>query len=334
MSPALARLARLLDRRTAPPTILRLRYRLEYAALRAYAFLISSFPIHANLATGRLIGDAWWLLSPRHRRLALEHLRASFGDRYDEPALRRIARGSFRHFAQLYLVEMIQTPRLIHEWSWARYVELGDIGPALRLLLGDRGAIMLTGHFGNYELLGYTIARLGIPLVAVMRPLDNPWINSYLMDSREAGGLSLLMKKGASASAGEILDNRGVLCFIADQNAGKKGIFVDFFGRKASTYKSIGLLAMQHRVPILAGFAARQSRGFRYRIEVERIIRPEEWESRHDPLHWITQTYTAAIEAAVRRHPEQYLWIHRRWKTRPRDEPAPHAPVESLPPTA
>ncbi len=323
----LTRLARLLDRRTAPPWLLAWRYRAEYAALRAYAFLISAFPIRANLVTGRALGDLWWLLSRRHRLLALDHLRAALGDRYDEAALHRIARGSFRHFAQLYLVEMIQTPRLIHEWSWARYVELGDIGPALRELLGQRGAIMLTGHFGNYELLGYTIARLGVPLVAVMRPLDNPWINSYLMDSREAGGLSLLLKKGASATAGEILDNRGVLCFIADQNAGKKGIFVDFFGRKASTYKSIGLLAMRHRVPILVGYAARIAGRFRYRISVERIIQPEEWEPRDDPLHWITRTYTSAIEAAVRRHPEQYLWIHRRWKTRPREEADDVAPA-------
>jgi len=95
---------------------------------------------------------------------------------------------------------------------------------------------------------------------------------------------------------------------------------VDFFGRKASTYKSIGLLAMQKRVPIVVGYAVRTRPGFHYRLEVERIIRPEEWESQPDPLYWITQTYSHALEAAIRRWPEQYLWVHRRWKHRPREE--------------
>jgi len=120
-----------------------------------------------------------------------------------------------------------------------------------------------------------------------------------------------------------------LLCFIADQNAGRKGEFVDFFGVKASTYKSIALLAMEHRVPIIAGYARRKSDRFEYELACNRIIEPEEWTDRPDPLHWLTQEYTAAIEAFVREAPEQYLWIHRRWKSRPRNErPTPSAQDE------
>jgi KDO2-lipid IV(A) lauroyltransferase len=266
------------------------------------------------------MGRIWWATMRRHRDRALDNLRAALGDRYDEPQLRRIARRSFEHFAQLYLVEAVMSPRLITEWSWARYVELHELGPALRELLDGRGLIMLTGHFGNYELLGYTICRLGLPLTAVMRPVDNPLINRYLVAAREAGGLSLLYKKGVTAVAPEVIDRGGALCFIADQDAGRKGLFVDFFGRRASTYKSIGLLAMQKRVPIVVGYAVRVQRGFHYRLAVERIIQPEEWESQSDPLRWVTQTFSHALEAAIRRWPEQYLWVHRRWKHRPKDE--------------
>ena len=81
-----------------------------------------------------------------------------------------------------------------------------------------------------------------------------------------------------------------------------------------------GLLAASHEVPVIVGYAARVGRGFRYRIEVERIIRPEEWRNRDDPVFWITQEYSRALESAIRKHPEQYLWMHRRWKSRPRDE--------------
>jgi KDO2-lipid IV(A) lauroyltransferase len=95
---------------------------------------------------------------------------------------------------------------------------------------------------------------------------------------------------------------------------------VDFFGRKASTYKSIGLLAMQHGVPVVVGCARRVSPKFQYEIRVNRIIEPGEWSDRPDPLEWITQEYTRALEDLVREAPEQYLWIHRRWKSRPKAE--------------
>jgi KDO2-lipid IV(A) lauroyltransferase len=306
--------------RAAPSWGVGLRYFLEYAALRLWALIIGCFPVDTNLETARLMGRIWWGALKRHRQRALDNLRPALGDRCDEVALRRIARRSFEHFAQLYLVELVMTPRLISLWSWARYVELDELGPALRELLGDRGTIMLTAHFGNYELLGYTISRLGLPLVAVMRPPENPLINEFLMSSREAGGLSLLYKKGVSESADEVLERGGALCFIADQDAGRKGVFADFFGRPASWYKSIGLLAMHHRVPIVVGYAARVRNGFHYRIAVERIVQPEEWQGRDDPLKWITQTFAHALEAAIRRWPEQYLWAHRRWKTRPKNE--------------
>lgn len=291
-----------------------------YLAMRLWSCVIGCFPIGANLVTARLLGDCWWALMRRHREIAMDNLRRALGASYNEAALRRIARRSFEHFAQVYLVELVMTPRMVNEWSWSRYVVLRDLGPALRELLGDRGVIMVTPHFGNIELLGYTIARLGLPITALMRPLDNPFLNSFLMRSRQAGGLSLLFKKGAMGSADDLLAAGGTVCFIADQNAGRKALFVEFFGRAASTYKSIGLLAMRHRVPIVVGYAARTRRGFHYEIAVEQIIQPQDWEHRDDPLRWITQEYSWAMERSIRRYPEQYLWVHRRWKTRPPGE--------------
>jgi KDO2-lipid IV(A) lauroyltransferase len=289
-----------------------------YLALRTWIALVGAFPVEVNLRTARLMGRLWWLLKKKHRDRALDNLRPALGDQYNERQLRNIARRSLEHFAQLYLVELAMTPRLITRWSWARYVTLDNLAPALELLLKKTGVILVTGHFGNYELLGAAISRLGLPLTAIMRPLDHALVNRYLVRTREACGLTLLYKKGVMAAAPRVIDNGGALCFIGDQDAGRKGLFVDFFNRPASTYKSIGLLAMQKRVPIVVGYAARIGRGFSYRLRVERIIRPEEWDVQDDPLRWITQTYSHALETAIRRHPEQYLWMHRRWKHQPR----------------
>ncbi len=171
------------------PRILPVRFAVEYAALRAWYLLLSCFPIDLNLRTARLLGRLWWAASRKHRERALANLRPALGLRYNERQLRVIARHSFEHFAQLYLVETGLLPRLISEWSWTRHVELGTLGPALRELLTGKGCILITPHFGSYELLGYTICRLGIPLTAVFRPLDNERLNDYLIRTRQSGGL-------------------------------------------------------------------------------------------------------------------------------------------------
>lgn len=295
---------------------------LEYLGLRSWMFLIRCFPIEANLLTARMIGRIWWLISKKHRERALENLRPGFPDK-SEKWLRAVARRSFEHFAQLYLVEMIQTPGLINEASWPRYVEMTDLEPAVRSLLSrERGTLFITPHFGNFELLGFTLARLGFRMTAVMRPLDNPLVNAHLVRLRERGGLRLLYKKGAMGQAYEVLERREALSFIADQDAGRKGVFANFFNRPASWYKSIGLLAMQYEAPIIVGISTRQGQKFRYRFEIERVIEPHEWAGQEQPLQFVTQAFADALESAIRRYPEQYLWMHRRWKSQPRERKA------------
>ncbi|MFN0134534.1 MAG: lysophospholipid acyltransferase family protein [Phycisphaerae bacterium] len=291
-----------------------------YVALRFWSALINVFPVRMNLETARLFGLIWWYVKRSHRERAMENLRPALGDRYSEAELLDIAKRSFQHFTQLYLVELVMTPKLVNAWSWSKYIELGDLSVPLRQLLSREPTIMLTPHFGNYELLGYTIARLGLPLTAIMRPLDNALVNESLEESRKAGGLTLLHKTGAMEEANAVIDRGEPLCFIADQDAGRKGVFAPFFNRQASWYKSIAILALYKNVTIIVGGAFRTRQGFHYRIHVERIIRPDEWRDQADPIQWITQNFAASLENLIRRAPEQYLWVHRRWKTRPKSE--------------
>jgi KDO2-lipid IV(A) lauroyltransferase len=290
---------------------------LVYAGVRVVAMVFQMFPVDENLRTARLVGRIWWRMMPRHRDRAREHLRASFGESLSAREIDRVALKSMQQMVMM-AIEALFTPRLINEWTWPQYLRLRELGPGLELLLDRKGVIMLTGHYGNWELLGFTLTALGFPVTAVMRPLDNPYLNSFLLDVRARRGLQLLYKKGATQSADDILESGGTLCFIADQNAGHKGEFVNFFGRPASTYKSIALLAIQHEVPIVIGYARRTSPRFRYEIGCTRISHPREWQGRENEVHWITQEYTNAIERIVREAPEQYLWIHRRWKSQPK----------------
>ncbi|UCG32766.1 MAG: lysophospholipid acyltransferase family protein [Phycisphaerales bacterium] len=287
-----------------------------YATLRLGVMIFQMFPPNLNLVTARVFGWLWFKLMGRHRRRATEHLCAALGDRLSDAQVARMARRSMQQMTMMAM-ELLFTPRRITEWSWPRHIHLKELGPALDVLLDERGAILLTAHFGNWELLGYVLATLGFPVHAVMRPLDNPYLNEYLEQTRGKRGLKLLYKKGAMARADDVLESGGALCFIADQDAGRKGIFVDFFGRPASTYKSIGLLAIKHRVPVVVGYAKRTSMNFEYQIRVNRVIHPHEWHDREDELHWLTQEFSRAMEDFVREAPDQYLWMHRRWKTQP-----------------
>ncbi|MCC7292629.1 MAG: lysophospholipid acyltransferase family protein [Phycisphaerales bacterium] len=288
-----------------------------YLAFRFVSALLHLAPIDRNLSVARSLARGWQRLMPRHHERAVAHLRSAYGTDLSDAQLHDIARRCLEHWT-MFAVELIRAPALIRRDTWHRYLVPVNLEETLRHLLAGRGAILLAGHFGNWELLGHLLACFGFRVSAVMRPLDNVYLNRHLVRTRATHGLELLDKEGATAEAEALLQRGRPVAFIADQDAGRKGLFVDFFGRPASTYKSIGLLAMHARVPVIVGYARRLGDCFRYEVAVERFIRPEEWEEQPDPLRWITQTYTSAIESAARRDPAQYLWIHRRWKSQPK----------------
>jgi KDO2-lipid IV(A) lauroyltransferase len=277
------------------------------------------FPVDLNLKTARLMGAVWSHFDQRHRERGVANLRRSFPD-FSEAECESLARKSVQHMFMLG-VEMLHTTRLVRVDTWRKYVEISNFHQTLELLMNRKqGLIMLTGHYGNWEILGYVLATLGFETTAVARPLDNPYVNEWVFGVRERQGQKVVGKKGATSEITGLLGSGGVVGFVADQNAGHKGVFVDFFGRKASTYKSIGLLAMQYEVPVLIGYARRLDGRFRFKLATQDIIYPADWKDQPDPLLYITQRYTKAIEDFVREDPSQYLWLHRRWKTRPKGE--------------
>ena len=291
-----------------------------YVGMRLFAMFVHMFSWRVNCHTARWLGGLAFRLDRHHRRIALEHLRLSFPD-WPEARRRDVAKASMRSMVQ-FGMEFLFTPRVITPQRWREFLTLGS--PAENILLLTRrqtGIIYVTGHFGNWEIVGYMMAILGFDGFAVARPLDNPYLNRYVMGIRQRKGLTILDKKGATERMDAILTSRRYVSFIADQDAGRKGLFVDFFGRKASTNKAPALMAMQYGLPLVVGYGLRLDDGFHFEIGVQRIIYPREWADKDDPLYWLTQEYTAALEDVARAWPEQYLWVHRRWKHRPRHAP-------------
>jgi KDO2-lipid IV(A) lauroyltransferase len=295
--------------------------RLQYVALRVVAMMLLCWPVGWVLGAAEFLGDFMYAVDVKHRKRALANLAFCFPE-LSLKERKRIARESMRQLFLLF-VEVLFTTRLVRIDTWAKVAELDNFRETLVLLMEKhRGLIMLTGHYGNWEILGYIMATLGFETTSVARPLDNPYVNDWLLGVRERRGQRIIAKTGATDLIPDILKAGGAVGFIADQNAGKKGIFVDFFGRKASTYKSIGLLAMEYDVPVVIGYARRKGSNFTFKVGTQDIIYPEDWKGQERPLEYITQRYTAGVEAFVREDPSQYLWVHRRWKSRPRGEEA------------
>ena len=291
----------------------------QYLGLRAFAGFMHCFGIDQNLQTAAGLGSLFYKHSHQHRRRAQNNIALSFPD-WSTERIESVAKHSIQHMFQLFMVDSMVTPRRITESSWPRYVRIGELPRTLERLVKGQPAIFITGHCGNWELLGYSLAVIGYPLHALARPLDNPLLNRWVMGIREERGMRIITKWGATPVLQEILSSGGWVAFIADQNAGDQGLFVPFFGRLASSYKSIGLLAMRYNIPIVAGVARRLGGRFQYELSCADFITPDDWADRDDPLFYITARFNHAMEQMIRTAPEQYLWVHRRWKSRPRHE--------------
>jgi Kdo2-lipid IVA lauroyltransferase/acyltransferase len=151
----------------------------------------------------------------------------------------------------------------------------------------------------------------------VARRLDNPYLDRFVARFRRKTGLELLDKNADYPRILDFLARGSGLGIVGDQDAGQRGLYVDFFGRPASTFKSIALLSLEYQAPIFVFGTARIGHPMRYRIYLEDLILPEDYARDPDAARSITERYTRALERLVRRHPEQYFWLHRRWKHQP-----------------
>jgi Kdo2-lipid IVA lauroyltransferase/acyltransferase len=298
---------------------------LAYLAVRLVVCFMQALTVEQSYAVGRCLARGLYLISARYRNVGLENLRLAFGDQYTQAERVRMIRDTYDHFFMM-IAEMLHIPRKLHPTTWRDRITLVGHQAIVDRLLKGGPVIMLSGHFGNWEMAGYLFGMFGFPPCSVARTLDNPYIDRFLRSFRERTGQRLIPKHGGYEQMLDVLRSGGVLSFLADQNAGERGLFVDFFGRPASTHKAIALLAIEHHAPVIVGYARRIGPGFHYEIGCAEVIHPDELTGTADDVRLLTQRYTSALERVIRLSPEQYLWLHRRWKHQPRQKKTPPPP--------
>jgi Kdo2-lipid IVA lauroyltransferase/acyltransferase len=279
-----------------------------------FGWLLAHFPVRAGLWIGRRLGDLIWLVLPRRRAMTLDNLTRAFGDERPAAELTQLGRRSFEHLG-MNLVEacgfFFRAPSVL-----LSRVELHGMEHVDAAVAQGKGVLVLTAHYGNWELLAASHALGDVPLSVVVRPLDAPVVDRVVERFRRRSGVELIAKRRALREVLEALRRGRMVGMLLDQNASRaEGVFAPFFGVPASTSKALAVISLRSGAPVLPAFI-RRTEGGHHRVEVEPPVPA--------PPGGDVADYTAAfnrrIEAAIRRAPEQWFWMHNRWKTRPRAE--------------
>jgi KDO2-lipid IV(A) lauroyltransferase len=278
---------------------------------------LNLLPERWALLAGEGVGWAAGTLFRIRRKVVDEHLRHAFPEMED--AWRsRVARASYRHLGR----EGVATFR------WARLspkeirerTEIEGLDVLEAAVREERGVVLVTGHFGSWEIGGATVAAYGVPLDVIARRQRNPLFDREINQARERLKMRIIERGDARRRVLRSLRDGRVVAFVGDQDARDKGVFVEFMGRGASTARGAAFFALRTECPLVAAFICRKS-GFpqRYRLSVRRIPLDPTDDQEADVIR-LTEAHTRYLEARVREHPEQYFWQHRRWKTRPPEE--------------
>ncbi len=300
------------------------RYALEAGLASAVAAVVRHLPRRFVLALGRGLGRLWGAFDQRHLRIASDNLRQAFPE-WDEERVLRTARGVYAHFGAI-LFDILWIDGRSQEELLA-ITDVEGLDAARAIATSGRGVVCPTGHFGNWEYQGVASALLVGPFAVVARPLDNPALDRRLVGLRTSTGNTVIYKRRALTQIMQTIRDGGVVAIVIDQNVQEKdGIFVEFFGRPACTTTVAAALALKTGCMIVPVRCPLGPDG-RYRMIYGP---PVEWKGEGrgpEAVAALTQQLTSIIEGWVREYPEQWLWLHRRWKTQPsppeEDPPAP-----------
>jgi Kdo2-lipid IVA lauroyltransferase/acyltransferase len=252
--------------------------------------------------------------SAKQRIIALHNLRGAYPEKsVDE--IEVLAKGVYRHMG-IVLAELFEMPyitrKTLHEWADAEGLEHLE-----KAFAQGKGVLSIVAHFGNWELMTVAVPLMARPMQIIYRPLDSPVMDNLLGWSRTKHGNSLIPKGGSGKKIIRLLRENNAIGILSDQNVDKnEGAFVDFFGRPACTSVGTAVLAMQSGAPVLPAFMPRMPDG-RYKLIILPAVEITSTDNYESDLIVNTQRFTKVVEDMVRKYPDQWFWIHQRWKTKP-----------------
>ena len=287
---------------------------LEWALVVLLAKVFAWLPEAAAYALGEGAGGLAFRLDRRHRTITVENLTQAFPGEYTSGEVERLARAVFENLGRI-AVDVAHSDRLLRERN-ADAVRFDGLDRILEARRRGKGVLFITAHFGPWELLPLIHAIHFGPIHVVARPLDNPRLEDLLTTLRERGGNRVIRKRDSVQAILQVLRRGETVGILIDQHISEgEGVVVPFFGRPASTAFAPALIAMRSGAAVLPVAIVREGHG-RYQVVFSGEVPVRRSGDLKADLVENTARFTAAIEAFIRKHPDQWFWVHRRWKTR------------------
>lgn len=292
----------------------RLKHRLEYGVFKGLYHLTRLFPRRVLLAFGRGLGTFMWKVVKFRRRVVLENLTAAFGNEHDAAWIERTGHDFWKHFGMM-MMEFLSaghrdTQDLRDTVEVANHEVLDD------LLARKQGAILMAGHQGNFELMLPRAAAQGYETHGIVKAQSNKLIDGFYNGIRAREGVGIIYTGGAFQQIREVLEGGGFIGLLGDQDAGRKGQFVEFLGRPASVSRGPATLAVKAQVPIVMAAMFRKH-DHTHVLRVGPVLEADPAWDQETAITRMTEMHTAELDKAVREMPAMYYWVHRRWKTQP-----------------
>lgn len=301
---------------------IRFRHRLEYVGLRAVAGVLAALPLEVAMRIAAAVAALVIRVVGPLRRIGLTNLAIAFPEK-SEAERAAILVASYRnlgrmiaecaHFPAITAANVRERVRYDDDRIWR-----DEIVPHL----ASQGILVLTGHFGNWELFAYAYGLYGHPISLVHQTIKNPRVDAWVEGMRSGGGTRLFRKQEAARAVLRALKERAIVVLPLDQNQSRRaGVFVDFFGVPASTSDGLARIALRTDAPIFPVFLVRDGASARHRIVFLPRVEFPVMADRDSAARELTQRCTAVLESMIRTHPDHWLWTHKRWRTRPLGEP-------------
>jgi len=273
--------------------------------LKIIEFVINLLPQVITLKIGVFIGQIFFLIDRKHRRLAISNISRVFGNKKNKKEIELIAKKSFHNIGKNLIEFFRKTPKGI------KVTGFSNLQKAIKK---DKKVIIILGHFGNWELLGRLAAKNDIKVVTVGREMKSRGVDRYIRQTRIDKGLKILDKKGSANKLLKALKEDKSVAILIDQYAGRKrGVFVDFFGIPTSTTPSPAVLTLRTNVSVIPIFIVRRKRD-RHEVIIEEPVEIKRSENMDKNIFDNTQKFVKFLEKYISKYPEQWWWVHRRWR--------------------
>jgi KDO2-lipid IV(A) lauroyltransferase len=288
-----------------------------YIFIRILGFFIKLLPEEFALWLGRQLGNILYYVDVEHRRVAIDNLKIAFGEEKTEAERYFIVRKNFQNLGMI-AVEFFMISEMDME-TYQKKVEVEGLDKVLKVLDEKKGALLLLGHFGNWELMVPMSRVIQRPILAIAKPIKrNPWLDRWIVQGREKLGFEIIPPVNATQKVIQALSKNYPVAILFDQRGRRsKGVWADFFGRKVPTTAGLAVMALKSNAPVLPVFMVRE--GFdKHRLFIRDPLELIHTGDFHHDVEANTQLFNSVLESIIRQYPDQWLWIHRRFERKSR----------------